>query len=296
MAIRSITRIQYRSNKIKVDELDTEAEQYLKDFEKRLISKNKSPNTINTYIFTMKQFFLLFGSKITQKKLKDYKDYLQENFKAKTTSLRISAINEFLKFIGKKDWELENVKIQKKTFLENVISNADYEYLKKSLKDDGEIYYYFMIRFLGATGARISEFLEFKVEDVKLGYMDIYDKGNKLRRIYIPKALQKEALDYFVNQKGYESGFLWLNRFGERITKRGITGQLKVFAEKYGIKKEVLYPHSFRHRFAKNFLEKRKDIALLADLMGHESIETTRIYLKMTAGEQKAIVDQLITW
>jgi site-specific recombinase XerD len=296
MATRSITRIQYRSNKIKVDELDIEAEQYLKDFEKRLISKDKSPNTTNTYIFTMKQFFLLFGSKITQKKLKDYKDYLQENFKAKTASLRISAINEFLKFIGKKDWVLENVKIQKKTFLENVISNADYEYLKKSLKDDGEIYYYFMIRFLGATGARISEFLEFKVEDVKLGYMDIYGKGNKLRRIYIPKALQKEALDYFVNQKGYESGFLWLNRFGERITKRGITGQLKVFAEKYGIKKEVLYPHSFRHRFAKNFLEKRKDIALLADLMGHESIETTRIYLKMTAGEQKAIVDQLITW
>lgn len=296
MAIRSITRIQYRSNKIKVDELDTEAEQYLKDFEKRLISKNKSPNTINTYIFTMKQFFLLFGSKITQKKLKDYKDYLQENFKAKTASLRISAINEFLKFIGKKDWILENVKIQKKTFLENVISNADYEYLKKSLKDDGDIYYYFMIRFLGATGARISEFLEFKVEDVKLGYMDIYGKGNKLRRVYIPKSLQEEALDYFVNQKGYESGFLWLNRFGERITKRGITGQLKVFAEKYGIKKEVLYPHSFRHRFAKNFLEKRKDIALLADLMGHESIETTRIYLKMTAGEQKAIVDDLITW
>jgi site-specific recombinase XerD len=296
MAIRSITRIQYRSNKIKVDELDTEAEQYLKDFEKRLISKNKSSNTMNTYIFTLKQFFLLFGSKITQKKLKDYKDYLQENFKAKTASLRISAINEFLKFIGKKDWVLENVKIQKKTFLENVISNADYEYLKKSLKDDGEIYYYFMIRFLGATGARISEFLEFKVEDVKLGYMDIYGKGNKLRRVYIPKALQKEALDYFVKQKGYESGFLWLNRFGERITKRGITGQLKVFAEKYGIKKEVLYPHSFRHRFAKNFLEKRKDIALLADLMGHESIETTRIYLKMTAGEQKAIVDQLITW
>lgn len=296
MTIRSITRIQYRSNKIKVDELDTEAEQYLRDFEKRLISKNKSSNTINTYIFTLKQFFLLFGSKITQKKLKEYKDYLQENFKAKTASLRISAINEFLKSIGKKDWELENVKIQKKTFLENVISNADYEYLKKSLKDDGEIYYYFMIRFLGATGARISEFLEFKVEDVKLGYMDIYGKGNKLRRIYIPKSLQKEALDYFVNQKGYESGFLWLNRFGERITKRGITGQLKVFAEKYGIKKEVLYPHSFRHRFAKNFLEKRKDIALLADLMGHESIETTRIYLKMTAGEQKAIVDDLITW
>ena len=153
-----------------------------------------------------------------------------------------------------------------------------------------------MVRFLGATGARISEFLEFKIEDVKMGYMDIYGKGNKLRRVYIPRALQKEALDYFVKEKGVESGFLWINRFGERITARGVAGQLKAFAQKYGIRKEVVYPHSFRHRFAKNFLEKRRDIALLADLMGHENIETTRIYLKMTSEEQKNIVDKLVTW
>lgn len=282
--------------KIKLDGLDEVSEQYIKDFEKKLILKQKSPNTISSYIFSLKRLFLKCGSKITQKKLQEYKIYLQENFKTKTVALRLGAINEFLKSIGKKDWELELPKFQRSTFLENVISNADYEFLKNQLKEDGEIYYYLMVRFLGATGARISEFLEFKVEDVKMGYMDIYGKGNKLRRVYIPKSLQKEALDYFVKQKGYESGFLWINRFGERITQRGISGQLKVFAEKYGIRKEVVYPHSFRHRFAKNFLEKRRDIALLADLMGHENIETTRVYLKMTAEEQKAIVDKLVTW
>lgn len=282
--------------KIKLDGLDEVSEQYIKDFEKKLILKQKSPNTISSYIFSLKRYFLKCGSKITQKKLQEYKIHLQENFKTKTVALRLGAINEFLKSIGKKDWELELPKFQRSTFLENVISNADYEFLKNQLKEDGEIYYYLMVRFLGATGARISEFLEFKIEDVKLGYMDIYGKGNKLRRVYIPKSLQREALDYFVKQKGYESGFLWINRFGERITQRGISGQLKVFAEKYGIRKEVVYPHSFRHRFAKNFLEKRRDIALLADLMGHENIETTRVYLKMTAEEQKAIVDKLVTW
>jgi site-specific recombinase XerD len=87
-----------------------------------------------------------------------------------------------------------------------------------------------------------------------------------------------------------------LNRFGERITTRGIAQQLKNYAVKFGLNPEVVYPHSFRHRYAKNFLEKFNDIALLADLMGHESIETTRIYLRRSSTEQQAIVDKVITW
>ena len=83
---------------------------------------------------------------------------------------------------------------------------------------------------------------------------------------------------------------------GERITTRGIAQKLKLFAGKYGISAKVVYPHSFRHRYAKNFLEAFNDISLLADLMGHESIETTRIYLRRTASEQQAIIDKIITW
>jgi site-specific recombinase XerD len=87
-----------------------------------------------------------------------------------------------------------------------------------------------------------------------------------------------------------------LNRFGKRITARGIAQQLKHFAKEYGINTDVVYPHSFRHRFAKNFLDRFNDLALLADLMGHESIETTRIYLRRTATEQQAIVDKIVNW
>ena len=82
----------------------------------------------------------------------------------------------------------------------------------------------------------------------------------------------------------------------ERITTRGISGQLKKLAVKYGINPAVVYPHSFRHRFAKSFLERCNDIAFLADLMGHESIETTRIYLRKTATEQREIVDTIVDW
>ena len=155
--------------------------------------------------------------------------------------------------------------------------------------------WYFVVRYLAATGARVSELIQIKDEHVNLGYYDIYAKGGKIRRLYIPKKLREETQEW-LETNNIDSGFLFLNRFGERITTRGISQQLKNFATKYGINPKVVYPHSFRHRFAKNFLEKFNDIALLADLMGHESIETTRIYLRRTASEQQEIVDKIITW
>lgn len=105
----------------------------------------------------------------------------------------------------------------------------------------------------------------------------------------------EEAIRW-LQEDNRQTGYLFLNRFGERITSRGVAMQLKHFAEKYGLSPKVVYPHSFRHRFAKNFLDRFNDIALLADLMGHESIETTRIYLRRTATEQKQIVDKIVNW
>ncbi len=92
------------------------------------------------------------------------------------------------------------------------------------------------------------------------------------------------------------SGYLFLNKYGEQITPRGIAQQLKNYANKYGLDTKIVYPHSFRHMYAKRFLEKFNDISLLADLMGHESIETTRIYLRRTSTEQQNIVNKIVTW
>ena len=157
------------------------------------------------------------------------------------------------------------------------------------------MFWYFVIRFLAATGARVSELIQIKVEHIKLGHLDLYSKGGKLRRIYIPNSLQEEALSWLA-ENHRESGFIFLNKYGNRITTRGISGQLKKYAIKYGVNPTVVYPHSFRHRFAKSFLERCNDIAFLADLMGHESTETTRIYLRKTATEQREIVDKIVDW
>lgn len=266
----------------------------LKEFERHLRGTNLSENTITSYLFAIRQFSDQYDA-VTLKNLRAYKMWLIESYKPKTVNLRLRAINCYLESIGKDKWKQPFVRVQQKAFLENVISEADYEYFKTCLKQDDELFWYFVIRFLAATGARVSELIQIKVEHIKLGHLDLYSKGGKLRRIYIPKSLQDEALSWLAD-KQQESGFIFLNKYGQRITTRGISGQLKKLAVRYGIDPAVVYPHSFRHRFAKSFLERCNDIAFLADLMGHESIETTRIYLRKTSTEQRAIVDDVIDW
>lgn len=263
-------------------------------FEQYLRGTNLSENTIASYSFAVKQYYRQYDT-VTKRKLREYKVWLIENYKPKTVNLRLRALNCYLESIGRDEWKMQFVKVQQKAFLENVISEADYEYFKTCLWQDGEQFWYFVVRFMAATGVRVSELIQIKAEHVNTGYVDLYSKGGKLRRIYIPQALREEALAW-LEEKGQTSGFLFLNKQGKRITTRGIAGQLKVLAQRYGLDTAVIYPHSFRHRFAKSFLERFNDIALLADLMGHESIETTRIYLRRTSTEQQAIVDHVVSW
>ena len=263
-------------------------------FKAYLAKTNLAENTITSYVWTV-TYYLEHYKEVNKKNLLAYKGYLVENFKPQTVNLRLQAVNKFLEFSKQEKLRMKFVKAQQKNFLENVISDADYKFLKTKLKADGYDQWYFVVWFMAATGARVSELLQIKAEHVSVGFLDLYSKGGKMRRIYIPKKLCTEAAKW-LKERGLTTGYLFTNRTGNRLSTRGIAIQLKHFAENYGINREVVYPHSFRHRFAKNFLEKFNDIALLADLMGHESIETTRIYLRRTASEQQKIVDKVVTW
>lgn len=266
----------------------------IEDFETYLRQGNMAENTVAAYHYAVKEYYTRH-KELSKRNLLVYKTYLIETFKPKTVNLRIQALNKYLESKGKSRLRLKSVKVQQRSYLENVISNADYTFLKNRLKKEDNQAWYFVVRFLAATGARVSELIQIKVEHVQVGYYDIYTKGGKIRRIYIPKTLRKETTEW-LSKVNHTSGYLFLNRFGERITTRGIAQQLKNYAVKYGLNEKVVYPHSFRHRFAKNFLDKFNDISLLADLMGHESIETTRIYLRRSTAEQQEIVDKVITW
>ena len=162
-------------------------------FEEYLRKGNLSENTITSYLWTVNYFTEHYDT-VNKENLLAYKGYLMEFFKPKTVNLRIQAINKYLEYLGKEKIALKAVRVQQKNFLENVISNADYIFLKKQLKKDGNMEWYFVVWYLAATGARVSELIQIKIEHIEIGYFDLYTKGGKLRRLYIPKKLRKETL------------------------------------------------------------------------------------------------------
>jgi len=265
-----------------------------KKFEDYLKENNLSANTILSYLFTVERYHQTY-EEVNRKNLILFRAHLLDTYDPRSVNLKIQAMNKYLKFLKKDKLKLKSIKIQQKSYLENVISNADYIFLKNKLKEEKYWEWYFVVRFLAATGARISELVQIKAEHIQVGYFDIYTKGGKIRRLFIPGKLRIEAEEW-LRQENISSGYFFLNKYGKRITTRGISQQLKVYALKYGLNPKVVYPHSFRHRYAKNFLEKFNDISLLADLMGHESIETTRIYLRRSSLEQQEIINRVITW
>lgn len=226
----------------------------MKEFKNFLLHQNFSKNTIESYT-TAVDIYLKDFDEITKQNLLAFKAVLVDKYKGKTVNLRIQGINKYLEFLGKDKLKLKYIKIQQKTYLENVISDADYEFFKTRLLKDENYEWYFVIRFLAATGARVSELIQFKFEHLSRGFIDLYTKSGKIRRIFIPKKLRTKAIEYY-SSINRNNGYLFLNKEGKQITTRGIAHQLKALAEKYKMNLNVVYPHSFRHRFAKNFLER----------------------------------------
>lgn len=262
-------------------------------FARYLQEKGYAQNTVDSYVFASEQLLAKVAN-LTNQSLLNHKEWLVSSFAPKTANNRIGAINAYLDYVEFDGIRLKGVRIQQKPFLDNVISNEQYAQMRDGLKHDCEWFWYYVVRYLGCTGVRVSELRQFKVQHIADGYMDIVSKGQKLRRVWIPEALCQESSCW---KSGADPNDLLFPGKGDcAISARGIALGLKRAAHRYGVDEGVVYPHSFRHLFAKNFIERNPDISLLADLMGHESIETTRIYLRRTANEQRAAVNKAINW
>lgn len=256
----------------------------IKEFVLYLYEKELSENTIKSYAHHLHDYFSKYNE-VTKTALIEWKKGLAERLCPKSINHYICAMNEYLKFIGKNDFALRKIKIQAQYSVENVISFDDFNKLLECLKADGNMRWYYVVLFLGKTGVRVNELIKLKYGDLKRSFADISTKG-KIRRIYFCDSLRTdEIFDFFSDRKNED--FLFPNRYGNEITSRGIASQLQKFATKYGINPKVMHPHSFRHFFAIEFLKRDKDISLLADLMGHSSINTTAIYLRLSQSEQK---------
>lgn len=276
------------------EEVDSPEESPLDNFRNYLEAKNMSAHTIRAYLYAVQQFLSLYPE-ANHNYLMLYKCFLMEHYKPQTVNLRIRALNCYMESLKEPASKVLMVRLQHKSFLENVISQADYEYLKNCLQRDGQMMYYFAIRIMADTGMRISELVQLTAEDVYNSYIDLCSKGDRARRVYIPNVVRDPCLEWLENI-GRISGYVFLNRYGRQITATGIRDQLKHFAARYNLPSDVVYPHAFRHLFAKNFIERCDDIAMLSDILGHESIETTRIYLRRSSTEQQQIFNQVVDW
>lgn len=265
--------------------------QKINEFREHLIDEEKSSNTIDSYITTVKIFFEEFGE-LTKENMISFKQAQLEKWKPKTAANRCIAMNGYCEFMGKPECKVKGIKIHKQNCVENVISLDEYEYFLKCLKTDKKEKVYWMLKFLAKTGARASEFVRFEKDCLKTGQVTLWTKG-KIRNILIPEELIAESAEYFSET---DTKWLFPNKYGNQMSTRGVAEIVRKNGKKYGIREEVLHPHAFRHLFAKQFLKNNGNIALLADLMGHESVDTTAIYLKMSAEEQRDQFNAASKW
>lgn len=266
-------------------------ERKLQEFKDYLIEKERSINTIDSYVRGVRCFFNTYDE-VNKRNMMDFKKKQMEKYKPKTAAIRCISMNVYCDFIGCPQFKVKGIKVHNRTTIENVISMEEYKHFLKKLKEDGAEKVYYMVKFLAATGCRASELVKLEKECMETGEHTLWTKG-KVRKIFIPQKLINESSKYFLD---VNSNYLFPNRYGNQMSTRGVAQQLKKYGLKYGIREEVLHPHSFRHLFAMQFLEKNKNIALLADILGHESINTTAIYLRMTAEEQKKQIDKAVNW
>ena len=259
-----------------------------------------SDATIRSYLKSTDCYFQN-REDITKAGVIEYKrDLIASGAKTATVNLRLCGIRAYIRFVGG-DVSVRQLKSQKASSIDNVISNADYNRLLEGLMADGNMEGYYRVKFLAGTGARVSELIRLKKKHLDAGRAELYSKG-KVRTIYIPASLISESAEYFSDLEPEDYLFQpYVSRYGHRradkpIRRESIGDDMRRWSVKYGIPKEVMHPHSLRHRFAINFMKNNSDLTLLADVMGHSGVNTTMIYTRMSMDEQKDAVDKAVNW
>lgn len=262
------------------------------------IHKNNeyAENTIHQYKTVIESFIYWIPDdrKLNKELLIEYKKFLEKKT-TKYTSINnwIIILNKFLKFIDRNDLMLEKYKIQKTFTVKVALTNSDYKRLLKYAKKVCDDQSYYIIKILAKTGIRISELKYFTVENLN-SLIQIRSKG-KVRLIFIPKELVRELRKYSREKKIRKGTLFPSEKKPEKmITTSCIWKRLKKIAGYARVNKKSVYCHSFRHLYAVNFLKKfPNDITHLADLLGHNSLETTRTYCKLTEHQMLELVEKL---
>lgn len=248
-------------------------------FKTYLIEEEKSENTIEKYIRDVTFFMIwLAGREVTKILALDYKKELCEKYAPSSVNAAISSLNSFFVFIGWHDIRIKALKFQRQIFSnkDKELTKAEYERLLTAAKSKGNERLYLLIQTICSTGIRVSELRFVTCEAVKKGQAVISCKG-KMRTIFLPKELCR-MLKKYIKEQGIKDGSVFVSRNGKPLDRSYIWKMLKNLCEAAGVSKDKVFPHNFRHLFARTYYSLQKDIVRLADILGHSSVETTRIY------------------
>lgn len=252
-------------------------------FKTYLIEEEKSENTIEKYIRDITFFMIwLTGREVTKILALEYKKELCEKYVPSSVNAAISSLNSFFAFKGWNDIQIKALKIQRQIFSnkDKELTKAEYKRLLTAAKSKGNERLYLLMQTICSTGIRVSELRFVTCETVKKGQAIINCKG-KMRTIFLPKELCKMLKEY-IKEQGIKTGSVFVSRNGKPLDRSYIWKMLKNLCETAEVSKTKVFPHNLRHLFARTYYSLQKDIARLADILGHSSVETTRIYTTET--------------
>ena len=255
----------------------------IKKFKEYLIDEEKSKATIEKYIRDLTVFVSwLGGAELSKTKVLGYKEYIISKYAPASVNSILSSLNSFFDFIGEYGLKVKNLKIQKQIFAKNEkeLTKAEYDRLLSAAKAEGNQKLNLLMQTICATGIRVSELKYITVEVLKDGRADVNMKG-KLRVIIIPKELCRMLKKYAAGQK-ITSGSIFVTKTGRPLDRTNIWKLMKGLCESANVDKGKVFPHNLRHLFARTFYSIEKDIVRLADILGHSSVNTTRIYTMET--------------
>ena len=265
-------------------------------FASSLVRAERSPATIEKYLRSVRAFFLyLDGRPVTKDAVVAWKEHLQSvgGYSPSTVNASLAAINDLFTFLGWTDCRARYLKVQRRLFRDagQELGREDYERLITAARESGRERIALVMETICATGIRVSEVRYITVEAAKEGRTTISLKG-KIRTILLSTKLCRKLLKYAKKQK-IATGEIFLTSSGKGISRRQVWHELKRLCAAAGVESSKVFPHNFRRLFAVTYYKASRDIARLADVLGHSSIETTRIYLTVSGADQVRQLDRL---
>ena len=264
------------------------------EFKEHLILEERSEITIKKYIRDVKAFSVYTqNSDITKETVIAYKKHLQENYAVRSVNSMLASINSLFAFLGWHDLRVKSLKLQQQVFCpeEKELTKAEYTRLCRTAERKHNERLNLILQTICGTGIRVSELQYITVEAVKCGEAVVSLKG-KTRSVFIVKELKQKLLRYAAEQN-IKSGMIFVTRTGKPISRTNIWREMKALCEEANVNPQKVFPHNLRHLFARVFYGIEKDIAKLADILGHSSINTTRIYIISTGTEHRQRMENM---